>query len=189
MVRSVGGRDAYTCASGRRSRWVTIGVDIGQKVDHSAVVVCEATQKETGKMIPIIKDEVWYLGERPETVPAFEVRDMTRFPLGTDFDEVGYKVANAIRLIRSGHGNANITILVDVTGLGNPVLQKSILPALKDVPGGFHIVAATFNHGDRILGSPLTSHAITVGKAYLASNLKALFQSRRIAIPKNHPEA
>jgi hypothetical protein len=25
--------------------------------------------------------------------------------------------------------------------------------------------------------------------AYLASNLKALFQSKRIAIPKNHPEA
>jgi hypothetical protein len=50
------------------------------------------------------------------------------------------------------------------------------------------LTEATFTHGDRLHGM-IGSQRMSVGKAFLVSRLQALFQTSRIKLPANYPEA
>ena len=78
---------------------VNVGVDLGQRVDPTAIVVAE-------------------LAEEAEQI-TYRVRFLQRLPLGTSYPDV------ARRLVEIGEKLAghDITFFVDATGVGQPVLD------------------------------------------------------------------
>lgn len=125
--------------------------------------------------------------EEEESWTVFEVRDLARLPLGTEWHVVGERVGDAIDQIKDRGIHTTIPVVVDATGIGNAVLEQSIKPALKEQPA-VRITSAMFTHGDRYKGHR-GAREISVGKAYLVGRLKSLFQTDRILLPKQHGEA
>jgi hypothetical protein len=159
-------------------RAINIGIDIGQKHDPTAIAVAE--------------QQVWASGGRYEE--RYLVRFLERLPLNTPYpavaERLGQIVGNAWQAAsreefeRTGDGRVNnvdlrFSTYVDATGVGQPVvdiLQES----------GLAVTPVYFTHGDR---RTVERGRVTLGKAHLVSRLKALFQTRRIELPRTHPEA
>jgi len=166
---------------------VTVGVDIGQKHDPTALVVVEAVERPTGRVRRTGGGEA----AAPETEAAFEARFLERLPLGTAYPDVAARVAAVARgvLDRSGADprapGRRVTLVLDATGVGQPIADL-LRAAVKDLP--VRVTAATFTHGDRLSGRP-GARELTVGKAFLVSRLQALLQTGRLALPAGHPEA
>ena len=174
---------------------VTVGVDIGQKHDPTAVVVCEGLRRETGRKLtqrgPVYGDGSFTQGREAETEVAFEARHLERLPLGTDYPAVAERVAAITRGVldvgaaRGRPHGVRVWLVVDATGVGAPVVDI-LRRAVKELPA--KLTAATFTHGDRLEGR-VGSREARVGKAYLVSRLQALVQTDRLALPPGHPEA
>jgi len=174
---------------------VTIGVDIGQQRDPTAIVVTEAIRRELTPArweMPadrrmVTGSDVRMVGAKVETV--FEVRAMERLALGTPYPGVAERVVEVARNLHDRHRTVAeslyLTLVVDVTGVGRPVVDL-LADALRGVP--CRLVAATFTHGDRLTGK-LTDREVSVGKAFLVSRLQSLFQTDRLKMPAEHPEA
>ncbi len=64
------------------SAYVTVGVDIGQKVDPTAFVVCEATR-------PAVKAQT-----------SYTARMIQRLPLGTPYPEVAAAIVDVVANLR-----------------------------------------------------------------------------------------
>ena len=170
-------------------RFTSIGVDIGQLRDHSAVVISESQEKYTGEVTNrtrLTKGGFPVEVEERETATFYEIRDAIRLPLNTPWPKVGKTIANAVQGILRMKEDAFVYVTVDVTGIGRPVVDLALAPALQWVPG--HMVrSATFTHGDRKVGN-LNQAEVTVGKYYLVSRIKTLFQSNQLALPAGHQE-
>src|SRR5215213_1946560 len=114
---------------------VSIGVDIGQKVDPTAIAVVEAKRK----------DEEW----------AFLTRHLERLPLGTPFKDAAERtsevVAGVVERMRTAGERLErgaVTVNVDATGVGAPIVEM-----LKERIGDKRactIRAVYFTHGDRL---------------------------------------
>jgi hypothetical protein len=139
---------------------VTIGVDIGQRVDPTAIAVVETDERDAG-------------GER--TVAHHVVRHLERLPLGTAYPRVVERVvAVAAGVVkRTGERPA---VYVDATGVGTPVLDL-----LREAGIEANVIAVFFTHGDRRTEE---SGQVTLGKAYLVSRLQALLQTGRLHLPQ-----
>ena len=147
---------------------VSIGVDVGQKRDPTAIVVAEAQ------------------GQGSATV--FLARYIESLPLGTPYPEVAIRIAEVVAGIRERRPSegssrpwnrrSNLTLTVDATGVGMPVVDliREALPK-----GACRLRAATFTYGDRLTKA---NKELRVGKAYLVSRLQALLQTSRIKLPK-----
>ena len=169
---------------------VTIGVDIGQKVDPTAIAVVERQDRA---------------GEDHHLV-----RHLERLPLGTSYPDVVRRLAAVVASVRArverrtvtepffaerpfgafdpdGHERAllgvvsrevedrpRVALYVDGTGVGQPVVD--LLAAAGVTP-----TAVYFTHGDRRTEE---RGQITLGKAWLVSHLQALLQTRRLHLPK-----
>lgn len=156
---------------------VMIGLDIGQKIDPTALVVVEAFREKR----PSGRTEHEYIA-----------RVMERLPLGTPYPDVAKRVTQLVRNILDRSRPAltsppRITLVVDITGVGRPVCDI-IRNDLEDAGIRIKITEATFTYGDTITGRP-GQREMRVGKAGLVSRLQAVFQTRRLAMPDNHPEA
>src|SRR5215218_7837066 len=98
---------------------VSVGVDIGQKVDPTAIVVCEAERRETGRMVP----PTFFTNRTPRLVShhetRYEVRHMERLPLGTPYPAVATRIAEVIGNLRMllGVAHLRVTAIVDVAGV------------------------------------------------------------------------
>lgn len=156
---------------------VVMGVDVGQKHDPTAVAVVEAFPHDR-------------VGRRQEY--TFETRHLERLPLGTDYRNVGRRIVDIVLKIQQRGRPANvrppqITIVVDATGVGTPVID--ILRGEMEREGiKVKLTEATFTHGDRLTGHS-GQRRMSVGKGYLVSRLKSLLQTDRVFLPANHPEA
>lgn len=166
---------------------VSIGADIGQKHDPTAIVVCQAMKRETGRQRTIAIHDDGSLTRTPEKETLFETRSMERLMLGTAYPQVSERIAQVVRniQIRYPAGDVRISLTVDATGVGAPVVDI-LRAALKGLLSRSRLVAATFTHGDRLDHGP---DGLRVGKAYLVSRLQALMQTDRLRLPPNHPEA
>jgi hypothetical protein len=154
---------------------LTMGVDLGQKRDPTAIAVLE------------IEDQsIEHGGDY-----HFETRFLERLPLGTPYPAVARRLAevqrNAIQAVdrrafeREFRGaRVSITTYVDATGVGTPVVDL-----LNEA--GIAVRPCYFTYGDRRTDSGIGQ--ISIGKAWLVSRLQALFQSGRMHLPPNHPEA
>jgi hypothetical protein len=95
---------------------VTIGANIGQKVDPTAITVCEVDWREQAG-----RREDYHL-----------VRFLERLPLGTPYPQVAQRVEAVVADVhkyaagsngRARASRATVTLYCDATGVGMPVVD------------------------------------------------------------------
>ena len=167
---------------------VVLGVDLGQKVDPSAIVVVEVLRRPSGRTVAALRSYqgAFYQTPVPGTETVFECRFMERLPLGTSYRDVAQRVVQVAKniQIRSAY-SAGISVVVDVTGVGTPPFE-SVVHALHGTR--VRPIAATFTHGDKLSANPARTE-LRVGKAYLVSRMQTLIEHDRLSLPPNHAEA
>jgi hypothetical protein len=152
------------------SNRISIGLDLGQKHDPTAIVVVQ-----TG-----FDGKEWH----------HQARFLQRMPLGTSYPDVVKRVSmvasNAVvSFSREMWQNRGIRIeyyprlYVDATGLGQPVID--LLKGINMTVSKIH--PCYFTHGDRRIVS--SNREIKIGKAWLVSRLQVLLQSGRLHIAKS----
>ena len=168
---------------------VVVGVDVGQRVDPTAIVVCEGVERviDPGRLVlpagagEYTARDLRRAGRTVETIHT--ARHLQRLALATPYPAVAAQVAGVVEgLVR--RGIARPRIMVDSTGVGQPVVD-----ILRERLGKHadDLIAASFTHGDRYTQDDSALNA-SVGKAYLVSRLQALLQTQRLKLPKT-PEA
>jgi hypothetical protein len=154
---------------------VTIGVDIGQRVDPTAIAVIEREERiEKRKDVETGADterRVWH----------HTARRLERLPLGTPYPEVADRLVDVAARVAERTGQRP-RLYLDATGVGKPVVD-----VLRDHKVRALLVAVYFTHGDRRMKGD--DGSIILGKAYLVSRLQALFQGERLHLPRHDPEA
>ena len=150
---------------------LSIGVDLGQKRDPTAVAVLEVQHHPDGRV-------------------HFTCRFLERLALGTPYPDVVRRVAaiqqNAAVRARQAvmdttftDAQVTVTTAIDATGVGQPVADLFR-------EAGLPVVSCYFTHGDRRTEA---NGQVTIGKAWLVSRLQALMQGDRLHLPASHPEA
>lgn len=165
---------------------VVVGVDVGQKVDPTAIAVVEVEHRvtEPERLVPPTGAGL-FTGADYRRIPAkteahFTARHLARLPLGTPYPAVAEHVAGVVAgLVR--RGVARPRLMVDATGVGGPVVELIAAALGKH---GADLIACTFTHGDRYSQDDRRRTA-SVGKAYLVSQLQALLQTKRLHLPVN----
>ena len=168
---------------------VVVGVDIGQKQDPTAVVVCERETRELEPARWELPSRVGlFEGGDARRIPArteqvYVGRHLGRLPLGTPYPEVARHVAGVVEaLVRRGVQRPRL--MVDATGVGMPVVD--LLAEALGKMRARDLIAATFTHGDRYQQTDEYGRKVStasVGKAYLVSRLQALLQTARLQLP------
>ena len=156
--------------SHEKTTFMTMGLDIGQKTDPTAIAVVEAQLR--------VKPDANRPGHEKETF-HFLVRFLDRLPLGTPFPDVARRAGELCRQVTGRSGKTPI-VFIDVTGLGTPVLNL----IREEVSGSGSLWAVFFTHGDRRT-EDASERTVTLGKAFLVSRLQTLLQTGRIHLPKN----
>jgi len=141
---------------------ITIGADIGQKRDPTAVAVSE--------------ESVRVVGSKLETYHG--IRRLERLPLGTSYPDVATRLAEIVANTRKRRGLVRM-VYVDATGVGQPVVD-----ALAAANIGVPLMAVYFTHGDRRLEQDGPPRYVSLGKTWLVSRLQVLLQTGRILLPK-----
>ena len=162
---------------------VVVGVDVGQKVDPTAVAVVEEERREIAPARQVERTRPGY-GIETVTIPAktepvYIARHLGRLPLGTPYPKVAEHVAGVVTALVA-RSIARPRLIVDATGVGQPVVD-----ILREALGhrGRDLIAATFTHGDRYTQDHRAGLA-SVGKAHLVSRLQALLQTARLKLPR-----
>ncbi len=141
---------------------ITIGADIGQKRDPTAVAVSE--------------ESVRVVGSKLETYHS--IRRLERLPLGTSYPDVATRLAEIVANTRKRRGLVRM-VYVDATGVGQPVVDTLAAANL-----GVPLMAVYFTHGDRRLEQDGPPRYVSLGKTWLVSRLQVLLQTGRILLPK-----
>jgi hypothetical protein len=117
------------------------------------------------------------------TEDHYTARWLERLPLDTPYPVVAGRLVEVVQSVRKRAvgPTATITLFMDATGVGQPVVDV-LRGAGLDVP----IKAVYFTHGDRRLVDE--DGNIKLGKAWLVSRLQALLQTARLHLP-DMPEA
>lgn len=146
---------------------VRIGIDVGQKVDPTAIAVMQVERRGP-------EGERHYLG-----------RHLERLPLGTSYVAVASRLREIVDGVRGrlpavytpglGYEPAplDLEVAVDATGVGQPVVD--LLAAV-----GVEVVPVYFTHGDRRAEE---RGQVTLGKAWLVTRMKSLFQTGCVHLP------
>jgi hypothetical protein len=143
---------------------VTIGADIGQKHDPTAIAVVE-TIEAAGE------------GEYDYQPLKHYVRRLERLPLGTKYPAVARRLCDIAEQLQGPERDP--WLLMDATGVGQPVVDLVVaLMERRDIE--CKVVACYFTHGDRL---DWQGREARVGKAYLVSALQAALQQTRLLFP------
>lgn len=181
---------------GQATEWldpVTVGIDIGQITDPTAISVAEVKQLHTGKYryteppTPAFFDENWrqMLAPKdadPVMVSEYFIRHIQRLPLGMSYPEQAVYIAEM--LCKPVFAHRQVRVLMDRTGVGMAVyddLRREI--SLKEEARGVMLKPVNFVHGERY-----NKTTGSLGKAYLVSRLQSLLQRRCVHAPDT-PEA
>src|ERR687889_134558 len=138
---------------------VTVGVDIGQRRDPTAIAVVE--QEHRGS-------------ETHHTV-----RHLERLPLGSPYPAVAERVAAVVGGVHAATSGEAPTLYVDATGVGTPIVDVLRAASVGDLT---QLKAVFFNHGDR---RKVERGEVKLGKAWLVSRLQTLLQSGLLHLPRN----
>ena len=145
-----------------------VGVDVGQKVDPTALAVVEVGALEVGD------------GDEARRFARYIVRHAERLALGTPYPDVARRVVEVLEGIKA-RGAYVSRVFVDATGVGQPVVD---LLAAETTAETF--VSCYFTHGDKMAEPSWGTR--TVGKAWLVSRLQVLLQSGRLQFPASLAE-
>ncbi len=180
---------------------ITIGVDIGQKRDPTALAVVEKEERPSGRTKTVTRtvynrseytvlgagsgfitnllnpydegEEV--TGQEPIMETHYITRHLERLPLGTPYPQVVVRLVEVAARVAEKTGQEP-DIYVDVTGVGAPVVDLIRAGGIKG-----RLWPVYFVHGDRLTRQ---GGQMTLGKAYLVSRLQTLLQGGRIHLPK-----
>ena len=158
-----------------------LGLDVGKVNDPAAVCVLERRHRYFAGPY----DPVDPTAHAPEV--RYSVRHLERLPLGTSYPAVADRIgAIAAKLRQRPAGIAGSVrlsdVIVDVTGVGRPVLDLLQQRAL-----GATLTGVNFTGGQRASSSE--SGVWNVPKADLVSNLVVMFQAGELLIAEALPEA
>jgi hypothetical protein len=137
---------------------VTVGVDIGQRRDPTAIAVVEQEHRNT---------ETHHM-----------VRYLQRLPLGSPYPAVAERVAAVVRGVHTATSGEAPTLYVDATGVGTPIVDVLRAASVGDLA---QLKAVFFNHGDR---RKVERSDVKLGKAWLVSRMQALLQSGLLHLPR-----
>jgi hypothetical protein len=167
---------------------ITIGVDVGQQVDPTAIAVCEVRPDDIGTL--------------------FIARHLERRPLGEPYPVISRRIAevcvNVVRRLRlpvyaDGTGEQpagwllsngwdfrlSLYLVLDGTGVGRPVFElvTSALTGagLADLQADVTAEMAIFTHGHK---NTWANGERRVGKGFLVSRLQSLLQTGRVRLPR-----
>jgi hypothetical protein len=138
---------------------VTVGVDIGQRRDPTAIAVVEQE-------------------ERRGTETHHMVRHLERLPLGSPYPAVAQRVAAVVGGVHTATSGEAPTLYMDATGVGTPIVDVLRAASVGDLA---QLVAVYFTHGDR---RKVERGEVKLGKAWLVSRMQALLQSRLLHLPR-----
>jgi hypothetical protein len=138
---------------------VTVGVDIGQRRDPTAIAVVE--QEHRGS-------ETHHIA-----------RHLERLPLGSPYPAVAERVATVVGGVHTATSGEAPTLYVDAAGVGSPIVDVLRAANVGDLA---QLKAVFFNHGDR---RKVERSEVKLGKAWLVSRLQALLQSGLLHLPRN----
>ena len=185
-----------TGVTGTTTVAVTIGVDVGQKHDPSAIAVMESQRRAVEGGGPSAPDRRWE--------EHHLARHLERLPLGTPYPQVAERLAaivNNARARAEAAAPCPVEVFVDATGVGQPVVDLLNGPGGLSGPGmsetsgmsgasGLLRVRVTpvyFTHGDRRQEEREAAAGgvtrVTLGKAWLVSLLQVLLQTGRVHLP------
>ena len=99
-----------------------------------------------------------------------------RLPAGSPFPATAQRTGEVVSRLRGRH-QGSIHVFVDVTGLGDPVLEL-----VKTATSQSNVTLVYFTHGDR---RAREAGAIRLGKAWLVARLQTLLQTDRLHLPRN----
>lgn len=164
---------------------VTIGVDIGQRRDPTALAVVEAE----ARIRPGIEERAWRLDRpgggfqlEPDALPPrvptdihYVVRHLERLPLMTAYPVVVQRLVAVAANVRDLVG-APATLYLDATGVGTPVLDELRAAGIRA-----RLTPCYFTHGDRRTED---RGQVLLGKAWLVSRLQVLLQNERLHLPR-----
>ena len=142
------------------SNLITMGVDIGQKREPTAICVTEIDERRIGS----------------RRVNHWIVRHLERLPIGTSYPAVAKRLSEVSGGIRN-MATRRPYLYVDATGMGQPIIDL-----LRDETTRLgSITPVYFTHGDQ---RNQEGGEIRLGKAYLVSRLQMLLQTARLHLPK-----
>lgn len=155
-----------------------VGLDLGAMRDFSALSFVEMRQ-----------------GSKAADKPAFDVTYLHRWPLGTPYPKIVEGVGKMLaeppfsRKVYGGRGYrddhlelcAPVTLAVDATGVGRPVVDMF---AEAELPG--HLMPVTITGGHAVSQA---AGGYNVPKRILVSGLQVALQTKRLRIAAKLPEA
>jgi hypothetical protein len=160
-------------------RHVTIGCDLGQRRDPTAICVTEAELRKTERKVVVQRFEDGSFLETPEVVSFHAVRFLERQALGTSYPDVAVRLAGIVGKLERDLPEARLTLVMDQTGVGLPVVEM-VRAALRD--SRCLVTGAVLTSSERMDGS-VGSREIRLGKLHLVATLQALLQQGRIGLP------
>jgi hypothetical protein len=133
-----------------------VGLDLGQAQDYTALMVLEQVQQDSQR--------------------HYHLRHIERFPLGTSYPAIVERVR---AMLQAEPLAGDVTLLVDKTGVGAPVVDMF-------KTAGLSPVAITITGGDSVAQD---SDGYRVPKRDLVSALQVLLQGGRLKIAASLPLA
>jgi hypothetical protein len=162
-------RDLQAAIDRGTERRYTVGLDLGQTTDPTAIAVIERVRvPKLGVHQPIPADPTY-------EAPTFRVRHLERVKLGTSYPGIVAQV----REIMATAPLVGSQLVIDQTGVGRPVVDMFRAAGLK--PTGITITA-----GD---GYTRDSGDYRVSKLMLVSKLSAALHSGHLHVAASLPEA
>jgi hypothetical protein len=151
-----------TAEPGTRTRaLVTLGVDIGQMRDPTALAVTVVTG--------------------PAAAVIGHVRYVQRLPLGTPYPQTATRIQEVLHNLRNaiyaeGIATTKFHIFMDVTGVGRPIFDM----LTEQLPANVRAVAVTLTGGSSLTKDGVEWH---VPKQHLVSLLNRFMAERRLVLP------
>lgn len=168
---------------------IRTGIDIGQKVDPTALVVAERQWRP-------VPPHVLLPGMSPYE-DHYVIRAIRTLQLGTDYPTIAEDLSVLVRVIEQQIMAGNLEnragalvpkdyaehkVYVDATGVGKPVVHMMRRAGVK-------VTGVYFTWGDRrseFKDNPTDLEpSIRLGKAYMVSKLQVLLQTRRLHLPQS----
>jgi hypothetical protein len=149
------------------TRGVNVGVDIGQKVDPTAIVVAE---------VQLRNYELSTYGVPRGGECHFAIRTIERLPLDTPYPTVVSRLVE-IKNNLEQRNIQRVDFWIDATGVGQPVVDL-----LKDK--GLRVRAVYLTGSDKAEHGQY-EHEWSIGKLVLINRLKVLQQTGRLHVPNS----
>jgi hypothetical protein len=146
------------------------GIDVGQRIDPSAVAVIERRQ--------VWRPDGRYSNQRvPQGEPEYRLLYAHRLPLGLPYPAQGFKIA---QLLSARAELSDAVILCDITGIGRAAVEAWREHDMPDLRG----VVLTAGREVRREGRDLF-----IAKSTLIQEVQSHLHYRTLKIPVNMPEA